>query len=100
MPAIIPLLIGALLEVLASAAGRILLALGLSFITFKGVNVAINFLEDAIRNNMSAMPGQVVSFLAWCWVDKAISMMFSTYSVCMTFKMAGSTVLRKLVQKA
>lgn len=99
MPAIFGVLVGLFLEIMASTVGRVLLALGLGFVTFSGTNVAINFLEQTIKDAMSGMSAQVVGFLAWCWVDKAISLIFSTYTVCMTFKMAGSTVLRKIVQK-
>lgn len=99
MPAVFAVVVGVLLEIMASTVGRVLLALGMGFVTFSGTNVAITFLENAIKDSISTMPAQIVSFLAWCWVDKAISLMFSTYAVCMAFKLAGSTVMRKIVQK-
>lgn len=91
--------LGLLLSVMDSVVGRVLIALGIGFVTYSGFDVAIGWLLDFIKANFSGMPSDVLSFLAWLWVDKAIGMMFSAYSVAIGFKLAGSTTLRKMVQK-
>jgi hypothetical protein len=92
-------LIGALLTVASSMVGRVLLALGMSYVTYKGFDVGITWLLDRIKENMSSMPADMVSFLGWLWVDKAISMVFSAYSVALALKMAGGTSFTKIVTK-
>ena len=99
MPLLISGLIGALLTFAASMVGRVLLALGLGYVTYSGFDVAIDYLKTNIMQNFAGMPSEIVSFLAWLWVDKAIGLLFSSYTVAVTFKLAGATVLRKLVQK-
>lgn len=98
MPLLMSLL-GGLLSICASMVGRILLALGLGYVTYTGFDVGINWLLDQVKTNFSAMPGQIVSFLSWLWVDKAISMIFSAYSAAMVVKLGTSTKLTKLVRK-
>jgi integral membrane sensor domain MASE1 len=90
---------GLLLNLAGSMVGRVLLALGLSYVTYTGFDTAISWLLNQVKGNLSALPADVLSFLGWLWVDKAIGMMFSTYAACMTVKLAGGSVLTKLVRK-
>jgi len=99
MPVLVSALIGGLLTVLASAVGRILLALGLSFVVYSGFDVSITWLLNQIKSNLSGMPADTVAFLAWLWVDKAIGLMFSAYTAASAIKFAGGTTLTKLVRK-
>lgn len=92
-------LLGGLLSLAGSLVGRILIALGMSYVTYKGFDTGITWLLDQIKSNMSAMPSEVLSFLAWLWVDKAISLIFSAYSAALAIKTAGGTSFTKLVTK-
>jgi len=100
MPALLMSLLGGLLTIAGSMVGRVLLALGMSYVTYSGFDVLISWLLNQVKSNMSSMPVEVVSFLGWLWVDKAISMIFSAYTVAATIKMAGGTKLTKLITKA
>ena len=99
MPAFLFALGGMLLNLVGSIAGRALLALGLGFVTYKGLDVGINWLLQEIKGNMAGLPVDVVNFLAFLWVDKAISMIFSAYTPASAIRMAGSGTLTKLVTK-
>jgi hypothetical protein len=79
--------------------GRVLIALGMSYVTYSGFDLGINWLLDQIKANMASLPSEVVAFLAWCWVDKAIGMIFSAYSAAMVVRLAGGTSITKLVTK-
>jgi len=93
-------LLGGLLTIAGSMVGRVLLALGMGYVTYSGFDVAITWLFDSIKTNMSAMPADVVAFLAYMWVDKAIGLVFSAYGAAIAVKLAGSTKLTKLVTKS
>jgi hypothetical protein len=99
MLALVRVLLGGLLTVSGSMVGRVLLALGMSYVTYKGFDVSINFLLDQIKSNIGGMGADTISFLAWLWVDKAIGLIFSAFGAAMTIKMAGSTKLTKLITK-
>jgi hypothetical protein len=92
-------LLGGLVTICGPLVGRVLLALGLSYVTYTGYDVSINWLLTQIKSNFSAMPVQIVSFLTWLWVDKAISMVFSAYAAAMVIKVGTSGTVTKLVRK-
>lgn len=98
MPLLMSLL-GGLLTIAGSMVGRVLLALGMGFVTFKGFDLTVSWLLTQIKGYIGGMPADVVSFLAWCWVDKAIGMVFSAYSAAIAVKLAGGTGITKLVTK-
>ena len=99
MPALLYSLGGLLLSLVGSMVGRVLVALGMGYATFKGFDLTIAFLLTHIKNNFAGMPAETVSFLAWLWVDKAIGMIFASYSVAMLAKLAGNVNITKMVTK-
>lgn len=90
---------GVLAYILPSLVGRVLLALGIGYVAFKGFDLTVGWLLAQIKTNLSAMPLEVVNFLGWLWVDKAIGMIFSAYSAALLVKLAGSTSITKMVTK-
>lgn len=98
MPLLMPLL-GGLLTICGSLVGRVLLALGMGFITYQGFDVGIGWLLTQIKANITSLPPQVSQFLAFIWLDKAIGLVFSAYSAATLIRMAGSTKITKLVTK-
>ena len=90
---------GLLMSIAGSLAGRVLLALGMSFVTYQGMSVGIDWLLVQIKNDINSMPVDIVNFLAWLWLDKAISVVFSAYTVATMIQMAGASSITKLVTK-
>ena len=87
------------MSIAGSLAGRVLLALGMSFVTYQGMSVGIDWLLVQIKNDINSMPVDIVNFLAWLWLDKAISVVFSAYTVATMIQMAGASSITKLVTK-
>lgn len=92
--------LGILATGMPALVGRVLLALGMGYVTYTGFDTSITWLLDQIKTNMASMPGEIVSFLAWLWVDKAIAMIFAAYSAALAVKMAGGSKLTKLITKS
>lgn len=99
MPAFLWALGGLFLQITSSLVGRVLLALGMSYITYSGFDLSVTWLLNQIKANFSGMGGETVGFLAWLWVDKSIGLIFSAYSAALVIKMAGGTKFTKLVTK-
>lgn len=99
MQFLVAAILGGLLQIAQSMVGRVLLALGISFVTYQGIDTSINWLMNQIKSNMSSLPAEVLSFLAWLWVDKALSLMFSAYTASAAIRFAGGTTLTRMVQK-
>lgn len=99
MPLLMSLL-GGLLRIAGPLVGRVLLALGMGYVSYSGFDLAVGFLLEQIKSNIGSMPSDVASLLGFLWVDKAIGLVFSAYSAAMAVKLAGGTKLTKLVTKA
>ncbi len=99
MPFLIAAFLGALAQVMGSLVGRVLLALGISYVTYKGLNIGIDWIYAQMQSSLQSMSSDVVDFLAFLWVDKALSTMFSAYTAAVALKMAGGTSITKMVTK-
>lgn len=98
MAVFIPALWGALATMMASLVGRAVLALGIGFVTYQGVMVVITAMEVAVVNAFGPMPALMVNFLAFMWIDKAITVMFSAVAVSIAVRGIGGSV-KKMVFK-
>lgn len=96
---LITALLGGILTICGSVVGRVLIALGMAYVTYSGFDLVVTWLFDRIKTDMSSMPAEAVNFLAFLWVDKAIGMIFSAYTVAQTVKLAGGSKLTKLITK-
>lgn len=92
-------LLGGLITIAGTMVGRVLIALGMGYATFRGFQVTVDWLLSQIKGNVGAMPTEVISFLGYLWVDRAIGMIFSAYSAAILVKLAGKTAITKLVMK-
>jgi len=93
-------ILGALETMAASLVGRVLLAMALSFVTYTGFDVGITSLLNQIKSSFSSMPVDVMNFLAWLWIDKAIGLMFSAYTAATVVKFSASGSFTKMVRKS
>lgn len=100
MQFLVAALIGGLLTALASMVGRVLLALGIGYVTFTGVGTLGDWLMTQIQTAMGGLPADIASFLSWLWVDKAITMVFSAFVAALAFRLGGSdTITQMIVRK-
>ncbi|MFZ6813352.1 DUF2523 family protein [Undibacterium sp. Rencai35W] len=98
MPFFIAAFMGGLATVMASLVGRVLLALGMSYVVYKGVNVGTDTLVQYIKTSYGSFSGEVGGLLTWLYVDKAISMIISATTTALAIKTTGGAV-KKLVLK-
>lgn len=96
--AFIPALIGALAVAMASLVGRIIIALGISFVTFTGITIAITSLKTQAIASVNSLPSEVLSFLGFLWIDKAMTIIFSAIVASLAMKSIGGSV-KKMVFK-
>jgi len=86
MQFIVPFFVGALGQAMASLVGRVLLALGVSFVTYTGLSVGLDAAKDAVITNMVGLPAQTVAFLAWMKIDQGLSMIFSATAAALVIR--------------
>lgn len=99
MPLFLASLLGGLINIAGTLAGRVLLSLGISVLTYSGLTVTLGWLKTGALANLSGMPSTVLGIMALLKVGECISMVFSAILVRQTLNglSAGGT-LKKWVK--
>lgn len=99
MPALfISALLGALATAMGSLAGRVLLALGFGFVTYKGVDFGIASLKQFVISGVQGMPAEALGLVGYLWLDKALTMVFSACATALTMRTVGGSVKRMVAK--
>lgn len=99
MPALfLAALIGALATALGSLAGRVLIALGIGFVTYKGVDVAITTVKNNVISSVNGLPAQALNLFGYLWFDKALTIIFSAVVVALSMRLLGGSVKRMVAK--
>lgn len=84
MPFFVAALIGALINVAATLAGRVLIGLGFAAVTYAGVSTSLGWLKTQALAAFVALPAEVVGLLALMKVGEVISILTSAVVVRLT----------------
>lgn len=99
MPFLVASMWGGLALVLSSLVGRVLLALGLSYVTFSGLNVGVDFIVLTMRENYGNIGGEAGAFIRWLWIDRALSMIVSAFAAALAIKTSTGAVTKMVFKK-
>lgn len=99
MGALVINLIGILVTVVGPIVTRVLIALGISFVTYTGSQLAIDQLFTLIQNAIAGAPAEAVGLLGFLWVDKAISVLFSAFGASLAVQGAAGTITKMSIGK-
>lgn len=95
MPAFIAALMGALINIAGTLVGRVLIALGMSVVTFTGVSTTLTWAKSNAVTALSALPVEVVGMLSSMGVGEFLSILLSALAARMTLQgLTGGTVKR------
>lgn len=94
----IPALLGALATAMASLVGRVVIALGIGFVTYTGITISITAMRDSVIASMQGLPADAVSLASYLWIDKALTVLFSAVTISLTMKLTEGAV-KKMVFK-
>jgi len=99
MPVFIASLLGGLINVAGSIAGRVLIALGISVVTFTGLSTSLTWLRDMALTNLQSLPPSIIGLLGVLKVGVCISMLASAYVARMTIDGLTGDTLKRWVGK-
>lgn len=99
MPAIIAALLGGLINIVGTLAGRVLVALGIGVVTYSGINTAIDFLKSQAISGLSALPADLVGIIAYMKVGVCINILSSAYLARLALNGMTSGSFKKWVLK-
>lgn len=94
----VPALIGALATVMATLVGRVLLALSVGFVTYKGISLSIEAIKVSVISSFGGMTGDMASLVGYLWLDKGVSIIFSAITISLTMRFVGGSI-KKMVLK-
>lgn len=100
MPPFIVAWLLALGPIFTNAIARVLLAFGVGFAVFSGVEVALDQVKSVALSSYGGLPGNVVMMLGLLRVDQAFNLVLSAVSVRFILEGLTGGGLRKLVFKA
>lgn len=99
MPLFIAALLGGLVNIAATLAGRIFIALGLSVLTVTGMDTTIGWLMDKALTALNGLPAEMVSLLAYVGVGQCLSIISSAFLARMLLDGLSGGSLKKWVVK-
>lgn len=99
MPVFLASLLGGLIRITGSMAGRVLLSLGISVVTYTGTTSALDFLKSQAVSALTGLPVQVVGMLSTMRVGQCISIVFSAIVVRQVKQGLSSDTVKKWVIK-
>jgi hypothetical protein len=99
MPIVVAAIIGGLIEAAASMVGRVLIALGIGFVSYQGISTALDTLKTYAVNNLNALPAGISWSLHVFKVDTALSMIFSAIVARLVIMGLTSGTIKRMVHK-
>lgn len=91
-------LLGGLINIAGSLVGKVLLALGISVLTYTGLSSSIDFLKNGFVSSVSGLPFEVVGMLSLMKVGSCVSMVLSAITVKLMLDGLQSDTLKKWVK--
>lgn len=88
---------GVLAKLVGPMAMRVLLSMGIGFVSYKGADTSVNWILDSIRSNTGGLPAHVAGLLGYLWVDRAIAMMFGAFTASIGVKAVNGSITRMVV---
>ena len=98
MPALLASIFwGVFMLILRSVVLRVLVSLGISAVTFVGVNQSMKWIIDRGLQSLNGLPADLVSLIAFLKVGVCISMLMSAITMRMLLKFGSSDKIKKMV---
>lgn len=99
MPVFVAAIGGMLINLVGTLAGRVLIALGISVITYTGMSTSIDWLKAQAVGAFMGLPAQVMGMLSVMRVGQCISIVASAILARMVVNGLGGDTFKKWVLK-
>lgn len=95
MPVFIAALGGMLINLVGTLAGRVLVALGISVVTYTGISIALDAIKSQAISSFTALPPEMLSIITMMRVGQCISIVSSAIVARLVLNgLTGDTVKR------
>lgn len=99
MPVFIASLLGGLVTAAGSIVGRVLIALGIGYVSYKGLNGLQEFVKNQVWSNLGALSVDVLQLLSVLQIDTAINIMLSSVAARLVLRgLTGGTMTKMVIK--
>jgi len=99
MPVFIAALLGGLVSAAGSLVGRVLIALGVGFVTYQGLDVSLTFIKTQALTALNSLPPEIFQIASTLQVGTSINILASAYAAKMVIAGLTSGAVKKMVWK-
>jgi hypothetical protein len=99
MPIFLASLLGGLVAAAGSIAGRVLISLGVGFISFSGVDATIDYIVSQIHTASGSLPSLVLAGLGLLQFDNVVGIMVAAVTSKMVLTGLQSGAVKKMIFK-
>ena len=99
MPLFLAALLGGLVQAASSIVGRVLIALGIGYISYTGINALLTLIKSQVVSYLVGAPGTVVAIMGLLKIDVAVSIIFSAFAARLVLQGLTSDKVTRMVLK-
>lgn len=99
MPAFVAALLGGLINIAGTLAGQVLIGLGISVVTYTGVDTSLGWLKTQALANITSLPPGLPALLSFMKVGVCISILSSAMVARMTLNGFTGGTFKRWVNK-
>lgn len=99
MPVFIAALLGGLVSAAGTLVGRVLVSLGLGYVTFQGVDASITWARDFAVGKFAALSGNALAVVSTLQIGTVISILTSALLARMVLQGLTGGAIKRLVQR-
>lgn len=95
MPLVLASLLGGLIQIAATVAGRVVLALGFSLVIYTGMSTTLDWLKGQAMVAITGLPADAVTIAGQLQIDTCVTILFSAYAARLLLKgMTNGSIAR------
>lgn len=99
LPALIgAAVIGGLAQAATSLVGRVLLALGVSYVSYTGLDVLFSNLQSSIAVNMGAVSGTLYAWMGILKIPTSINIITAAFTTRLTLGAVNGTIKKAILK--
>lgn len=99
LPVLAGMFVGGLVSAAGSMAGRALMALGIGYVSYKGMDVLLDGIKSIVVSNFSGAGTEVLGVLTLLKIGESVNITFSAISAKFAIGGMRSGVIKKMAVK-
>lgn len=99
MPLFVAALLGALVSGAGSIVGRVLISLGIGYVTYTGLSLLAGAIKTQVVGLLGSAPGQMIAVMSLLKIDVAVSILFSALAARWVLAGLTSGALTRMIVK-